>query len=61
MTYARDTKAKIARLKKSIALKERTLENLQSMDIADNGSTIELTHRILSQLRASLRLLTAQV
>jgi uncharacterized coiled-coil protein SlyX len=46
------TNHRIAKLNASIKLQERTLENLRSMTMADNGETIELTKRIITMLTA---------
>lgn len=51
-------KQRIARLKKSIALQERTLKNLTEMQVIyDGGRTVALTEEVLSKLQAQLRLL----
>lgn len=52
--------ARIARLKKSIALQERTLALLVGSTVEDNGATVALTNQILSNLRASLALAEAR-
>lgn len=46
------TKQQIARIDKSLALQRRTLANLEGMELADAGRTIELTKQIIAMLEA---------
>lgn len=62
MKTCKQTTKKIATLKKLIATQERTLVNLTAVEcVIDNGATIALTEKILSNLRVALRLLRGQV
>lgn len=51
------TISKLSRVKRSIELQKRTLANLQEMNLADGGKTIELTRQIIAQLESQQRLL----
>jgi hypothetical protein len=51
------TKQRIAKIDKSLTLQRRTLANLESMQLADAGKTIELTKQIIRSLEAHKQLL----
>lgn len=48
----------INKLRKSIELQTRTKTNLEAMQIADSGKTIELCDQIIASLKAQLAIYT---
>jgi len=52
------TTKRISQLRKSIDLQTRTKANLEAMQIADSGKTVELCDRIIASLNAQLAIYT---
>lgn len=51
-TMTTQQRTKLNRFDRSISLQKRVLANLETMALVDNGSTVELTHRIIRQIEA---------